>query len=79
MRKLGKRAIKELTTRYIRRYNKVFDVNNLDDMEDLLGTVKYDPLTRKTYDGVYVGGILQELQQDTKELKKIQEGASIFD
>ena len=48
-------------------------------MEDLLGTVKYDPLTRKTYDGVYVGGILQELQQDTKELKKIQEGASIFD
>ena len=48
-------------------------------MEDLMGVVKYDPLTRKTYDGVYVGGILQELQQDTKELKKIQEGVSIFD
>ena len=79
LKKQSAKMKKSLLTEYIKTYNKVYDVNNLDDMEDLMGVVKYDALRGKTYEGVYVGGILQEIQGDTKELKKIQEGASIFD
>ena len=78
LKKTSAKMKKSLMTQYIKTYNKVYDVNSLDDMEDLMGSVKYDPVKRKTYEGVYVGGILQDLQGDTKELLKIQEGVSIF-
>ena len=79
LRKQSRKSKRALLSRYIRRYNKVYDVNSLDDMDDLMGSPEYDPLTNTTKKDSYVGGILQELNEDKKELLDIQEGKSLFD